>query len=119
MNAKYYIYFNFHKKCFSAKYRGKVIKHFHNAIVAVPEFRVSATGRERVRRERKKNVHAYIVSNYVNVQCPNFSASQNARTAKYNPYKNESFVDNAGNALYNAHEARLSIFNGKPVIEVV
>jgi hypothetical protein len=119
VNAKYYIYWNLHKKCFSAKYRGKVIKHFHNAIVAVPEFRVSAAGRERVRRERKKTVHAYIVSNYVNVQCPNFSASQNARTAKYNPYVNESFVDNEGNALYNAHEARLSIFNGKPVIEVV
>jgi hypothetical protein len=122
VNAKYYIYWNLHKKCFSAKYRGKVIKHFHNAIVAVPEFRVSAAGRERVRRERKKTVHAYIVSNYVNVQCPNFVPvfdTQPARTAKYNPYVNESFVDNEGNALYNAHEARLSIFNGKPVIEVV
>jgi len=120
VNAKYYIYWNLHKKCFSAKYRGKVIQHFYNAIVAVPEFRVSAAGRKRVRRERKKTVHAYIVSNYVNVRWTSIgSPSENARTAKYNPYVNESFVDNEGNALYNAHEARLSIFNGKPVIEVV
>lgn len=119
MNAKYYIYFNIHKKCYSVKLRGKVIQHFDNAVVAVPEFRVSATGRERVRRERKKAVHAYIVSNYVHVQCPKFAASTNARTAHYNPYNNESFVDNDGNALYNAHEARLGIINGKPVIEIV
>lgn len=118
MNAKYYIYWNLHKKCFSVKYRGKVIKHFHNAIVAVPEFRVSAAGRERVRRERKKTVHAYIVSSdIVFLPAPTFTVPK--ITAKYNPYKNESFVDNEGNALYNAHEARLSIFNGKPVIEVV
>ena len=119
MNAKYYIYWNLHHKCYSVKYRGKVIKHFHNAVVAVPEFRVSAAGRERVRRERKKVVHAYIVSNYVHVQRPDFSARQTARIAKYNPYVNESFVDNDGKALYNAHEARLRIFNGKPVIEII
>ena len=112
MNAKYYIYWNLHHKCYSVKYRGKVIKHFHNAVVAVPEFRVSAAG-----RERKKAVHAYIVSNYVHVGP--FSARQTARIAKYNPYVNESFVDNDGKALYNAHEARLRIFNGKPVIEII
>lgn len=118
MNAKYYIYFNLHKKCYSVKYRGKVIKHFNYAIVYEPEFKVSATGRERVRREGVKNVHAYIVSSdIVFLPAPTFIVPK--VTVKYNPYKNESFVDNRGNALYNAKEAHLSTFECKPVISIV
>jgi hypothetical protein len=132
VNAKYYIYFNIHKKCYSVKLRGKVIQHFDNAVVAVPEFRVSAAGRERVRREQKKAVHAYIVTDdivFLQLAAPAFRQFLVAcglqafvaikKTAHYNPYKNESFVDNDGNALYNAHRAYLSIVNGKPAIEIV
>lgn len=119
MSAKYYIYWNLHRKCYSVKHRGKVVRHFHNAHVLLPEFRVSAKGRERVRREGAKNVHAYIVSDFINVEPPAFDLVTGLtlhESATYNPYKNESFVDNCGNALYNAKEAYLRIYQGKPCI---
>ena len=126
MSAKYYIYWNLHRKCYSVKHRGKVVRHFHNAHVLLPEFRVSAKGRERVRREGAKNVHAYIVSDFIDVQPSYWPTTKGLsfrgwrlgnQIATYNPYKNESFVDSEGNALYNAREAYLGIDQGKPVIK--
>lgn len=118
MSAKYYIYWNLHRKCYSVKHRGKVIQHFHKAGVFRPAFKVSAKGRERVRREGVKNVHAYIVCEAISVYPYDSEVMPTAHTANYNPYKNENFVDNAGNALYNAQSAELTMIQGKPVIYI-
>jgi hypothetical protein len=52
-------------------------------------FKVSASGRERVRREKKKNVHAWIQGEKIEslsvIDC-------RIREVTYNPYKHESFV---------------------------
>jgi hypothetical protein len=116
LNAKVYIYWNFRKKCFSAKKNGKVFAHFRNASIFKPEFRVSVAGRERVNREHVKNVHAYIVCEPQHcviysddaIVHGQFAVPTNSETAKYNPYGNETFVDNTGNALYNARTAELT-----------
>ena len=123
--AKCYIYWNLHKRCFSAKRNGKVFAHFRNARVLNPEFRVSAAGRERVRREGTKNVHAYIVceSYHYMIYPDNVMGSgeflkfmpevaSKLKRASYNPYRDETFVDNTGKALYNARIVELTTRTG-------
>ena len=53
------------------------------------QFKVSEKGRQRVLREKKKNVHAYVVGTWESEFEPNFPI----KVATYNPYKYSSFVD--------------------------
>ena len=93
--AKYYIYWNLHKKCFSVKYKGKVIRHLNNFNVSGVQFKVSELGRQRVIKEKRKNVHAYIVADEIE----NVSRNDRLHTlfdgfeVTYNPYKHTQFVD--------------------------
>ena len=108
--AKYYIYWNFHKKCWSVKRRGRVVLHANAIIVTDPEFRVSDAGRDKVRREGVKNVHAHVVCETENLAVVRDydELPKCRRRAYYNPYKTVTFVDyEAGTPLYAAHTARL------------
>ena len=63
---KVYVYFNLHKRCFSVKAlegqaKGLVIAYANDVVLFDPVFKVSKAGRDRVLRERKKNVHAGVV----------------------------------------------------------
>lgn len=59
------VYFNLHRKLFSVRAeegpaKGRVIAHAPAVILDRPTFKVSEAGRQRVLRERRKNVHAYV-----------------------------------------------------------
>lgn len=86
--AKLYIYRNLTSKCFSVKLRGKVVSHFTEPLVFSGSFSVSEKGRQRVVKERKKYVHAYVVCNGETAS----SFSGKKREITYNPFKNDSFV---------------------------
>ena len=63
---KVYVYFNLHRKCFSIKAleganKGRVVAHRDDVLLFDATFKVSEAGRQRVLRERKKNVHAGVV----------------------------------------------------------
>lgn len=66
------IYFNFPRKCFSATVLGKVIGHFYTATVYDAKFTVSATGYKRALKEKRKNVHAFVVSPHVKFGCTDY-----------------------------------------------
>ena len=88
------VYYNLHKKCYSIvslekENYGKVIKHENCVPLFDAQFKVSEKGRQRVLREQKKNVHAYVVGTWVSEFKPNFPI----KLATYNPYKYEKFVD--------------------------
>jgi hypothetical protein len=57
-------YWNFHRKLFSVQVKGekgwRVAGHARNIRLENVRFKVNEAGRERVLRERKKNVHAMI-----------------------------------------------------------
>jgi len=55
-----HVYRNLHKDCFSVRQGGIVVCHAENVVLRWAEFVVGVAGRERVRKERKKNVHAYV-----------------------------------------------------------
>ncbi len=85
------VYFNLHKKLLSVQTkvngRWKVIKHVFNINLTDVKFKVSEAGRQRVLREKRKNVHAFIEGVEINDQ-----VSQRAQNVTYNPYKYEKFT---------------------------
>jgi hypothetical protein len=82
------VYYNLHKKCLSVRdvATRRVDQHVDHIALQNAKFHVSASGRARVLKERRKNVHAW-VRGYV--------ASESAECSTqvtYNPYKYASFV---------------------------
>jgi len=63
--AKYYAYRNLHTGGFSIKNKGKVIERPFMFIMVDAEFRVSQAGRKRAIDQQQRNVHAYVVADYV------------------------------------------------------
>jgi hypothetical protein len=88
------VYFNLHKKLLSVQTkvngRWKVVKHVDKIALSDVRFKVSETGRQRVLREKRKNVHAFIEgeesSFFDRVDLPLDSK------VMYNPYKYEKFT---------------------------
>ena len=88
------VYYNLHKNCYSIvslekENYGRVIKHENYVPLTNAQFKVSEKGRQRVLREQKKNVHAYVVGTWVSEFVPRLPI----KLATYNPYKYSSFVD--------------------------
>lgn len=91
--AKYYIYRNLHKDCFSVRHKGRVIAHLQNIIAGDVSFIVSQKGRERVLKEKKKYVHAYVACRWFSDATQQIMKGiiDTKEEIKYNPYKNEHF----------------------------
>ena len=116
-NKKIEVYFNLHKKTWSVRQSGKVIMHTNYIQVKDPQYVVSQKGNERVRREKKKNVHAF-VRGYHMSELP-LMPSQ-VRFVSYNPYKNNSFViRNTDDSICSSPYAALEVINQKPRVEAL
>lgn len=93
---KVFVYFNLHKKVFSVKalegsMKGRVIAHENALTLHDVTFKVSQAGRQRVLRERKKNVHAGVVGQWYG-SIDSHIRDTNDIAVTYNPYKYDSFV---------------------------
>lgn len=105
------VYFNLRKNCFSIKdcSTGRVIGHADWIPLVDVTFHVSEAGRQRVLRERKKNVHAVVrgtVSTVAGtVDTPGFTS------VSYNPYQGPYFVDRLSHVpIASAATARLTVW---------
>jgi hypothetical protein len=83
---KTYVYFNLRKKCFSIKRKGIVIAHADKVYVTNAEFKVSEAGRRRVLKDKRKNVHAYVVGDVCS------GSIKDGVEVTYNPYLFKNFV---------------------------
>ena len=85
------VYFNLHKQVFSVRSArsGRVILHTDKVHINQPQFVVREGGRQRVLKERKKNVHAF-VRGYATRHDDD---PESPTDVVYNPYKYDSFVD--------------------------
>lgn len=110
------VYWNLHRKCYSVQYRGKVIMHTNQIVIYDPEFCVSQSGRQRVLRERRKNVHAFIIGIYDS----DFNGDvETSFRVTYNPYKYQNFVfAETEEEVYNANVAKCTTENGKGCIYI-
>ena len=95
-----FVYFNLHKKCFSIKAlegdrKGRVVAHSTTVLLESCKFKVSESGRQRVLREKRKNVHAGVTGVWINgdrVESHYEFLSMVGRQVTYNPYKYDSFI---------------------------
>lgn len=89
-----FVYWNIHQQCWSGKAlegpdKGRVIWREKYVVLSNARGKVSEAGRQRVLRERRKNVHAGIVGEW----SPIPTAHQiPAKQVTYNPYKYSQFV---------------------------
>ena len=126
------VYYNLQKDCLSVidAETGLLYCHAHRVELHNAKFRVQLAGRNRVVKEKRKNVHAYIVGDchdigevskerhrlvrgkvekYEICQCKGTmwceecipESAEQFRHATYNPYKHDTFVDDvSGESLF-------------------
>ena len=94
------IYRNLHNGTHSIRRDGKVVKHLqHSESIFLQDvkFAVQPAGREKVRREGKKNVHAFVRGTVIKADTYNFAETFKEKcnyVITYNPYHMEHFGTN-------------------------
>tara|TARA_R110002012_G_scaffold201847_1_gene370932 strand:+ start:82 stop:570 length:489 start_codon:yes stop_codon:yes gene_type:complete len=124
--AKVFLYRNLHKKCWSVKHKGIVIAHADRLFAWDCKFWVSPAGNERVRKEKKKNVHAYVVCEPEDLMVPEGTkvkgdtplmefnllkkmGETNEERITYQPYKMKVFREvESGDPIFESPHAYLS-----------
>ena len=85
------VYYNLHKHTFSIQHKTskgwRVRDYADEVMLKDVTFKVSEAGRQRVIREGRKNVHAYVIGTLVD------ELPETPRKITYNPYRFSSFVD--------------------------
>lgn len=118
LGKKVRVYRNLRNKLLSvqAKVNGSwlVIGHTNNINLFAPKFVVSKAGRERVIKEQRKNVHAYVVGTVTSETIEKEGA---ARRVTYNPYKFDSFVE--AESLNRVTSAQLANINTVTGIRII
>ena len=107
------VYFNLHRKCYSVQQNGLVVGHATYIALRDVTCKVSEAGRQRVIREQRKNVHAYMVGTIDTDVADWYDIKPT-----YNPYKYSSFVlwTNPDVAVYNVEQVYLKIKDASSVI---
>ena len=90
-------YFNLHKKVWSivameGEQKGRVIQHATTVLLCEATPKVSQKGRERVLREGRKNVHAYVEGLLSYAGNTELAVPAISTEITYNPYKYTTFV---------------------------
>ena len=121
LGKKVMVYYNLHKQTFSVTYDSKVIIHADYVKLGDVEFRVRKGGKERVRLEKSKNVHAFVIGtllDYCEYPCDDIPNPPSDMIVTYNPYKDNSFIyKNSEEPVYSAKE--VDMINSKNKLFVV
>lgn len=111
IGKKVMVYYNLHKHTFSIQYKGKVMAHADFVKLEDVEFRVRQGGKDKVRDEKRKNVHAFVIGNlvdYCEYPCENIPEEPNQNIVTYNPYKYDSFVrKDTEEPIFNVNEVEM------------
>lgn len=91
------VYYNLHKRMWSVREKssGHVACHAEYVQLSDVRFVVSTKGRERVLREQRKNVHAWVEGEFVEAltaQLAELRGRPEGRAVTYNPYRHATFV---------------------------
>ena len=121
IGKKVMVYYNLHKHTFSVRYEGKVVMHADFVKLGDVEFRVRQGGKEKVRDEKSKNVHAFVIGkllDYCEYPCEDMPSPSSDKVVTYNPYKHDTFVfKNTEEPVYRAQE--VDMINSKNKLFVV
>ena len=91
-SLKFEVYKNLHKDVWSIRHNGRVVNHADSVIIMKAQLVVQPSGRERVLRERRKNVHAFIRGEVILINdSTQGTALEFNVPITYNPYKQAYF----------------------------
>ena len=101
------VYRNLHKKCYSVQHKGLVVAHLDTLIICSPTFLVRESGRQRVLKEKRKNVHAFIKGTFSSgLEKYQIDPSRLIKVS-YNPYQAPTFVRSQNIPVHEASFAYL------------
>lgn len=83
------VYWNLHRHCYSVQQRGLVVAHAQSVTLHSAGFKVSEAGRQRVLREGRKNVHAFVTGYLTDGRC---RPERCMHRVIYNPHRHTSFI---------------------------
>lgn len=109
IGEKVMVYYNLNKHTFSVQKHGIVVLHADFVKLRNVEFRVRQGGKENVRKQKSKNVHAFVIGELVDFcmyPCDNIPVEPDTDIVTYNPYLYDSFVNK---------ETEFPIFNATEV----
>ena len=108
------VYWNLHRNLFSimSMKTGRVIGHAEAVSLKNANFVVRPGGRAKVLREKRKNVHAFVIG-----ELTTDSLDEGVHVS-YNPYETATFVDVTGKPVQYAPGAVLRKIAGKPVVRL-
>ena len=111
MGYRVMVHYNLHKHTFSITHKGLVISHADYVKLNDVEFRVRQGGREKVVKEKRKNVHAFVIGTlieYCKYPCESLPSEPNSDIVTYDPYKYNSYViKDTEEPIYNAGEVEM------------
>jgi len=114
---KVMVYYNLNKHTFSVTHESKVIMYADYVKLRDVEFRVRKGGKEKVRREKRKNVHAFVIGElieYSEHHSKDIPTPSSNEIITYDPYKYDSFVfKNNGEPVFHAKEVDMINSNDK------
>ena len=114
------IYWNLHKKIWSLQdcKTGLVTKHVTAFTLHSAKFVVRPAGQAKVRREGKKNVHAFAVG--TGGFRDGIATCLSGRPVTYNPYVNDTFVfADTGEPVTEVQAISVYTENGKPKVYAI
>lgn len=109
---KVHIYRNLHKNCWSVRYKGKVIEHLDSLILEDCTYHVQKAGHEKVLKEKRKNVHAYVKGEIIARHIEKKYLIKASRIV-YNPYKLPYFYKESTNGKMESSKLLYFSNNGK------
>jgi hypothetical protein len=108
IGKKVMCYYDLHRHTFSVTYKGLVMLKADYLRLGDVEFRVRQGGNERVRQQKSKNVHAFVIGrllDYCEYPCDDIPSPSSDKIVTYNPYKHNSFIyKDSEEPVYNAKE---------------
>jgi len=108
MQGKVRVYRNLTKNCWSIQQGGKVIGHADALWLHGAKFTVQPGGNARVRRERKKFVHAFVDGEFYVMDKPRQVEPEWMPRVRYNPYEMTTFQDSSGTPVHTANTVYMS-----------
>ena len=120
LSFKYRLYWNLHKKKWSLQDRqtGRVAHHVTAYTMYDAKFVVRPAGQAKVRREGKKNVHAFAVG--TGGLRDGIATCLSGRPVTYNPYVNDTFVfADTGEPVTEVQAISVYTEDGKPKVYAI
>jgi hypothetical protein len=105
------VYYDITRHMFSVTFGGIVVLKADYVRLKNVKFLIGEKGKEKVRSEKQKNVHAYVTGtlvDYCEFPCDNMPTPETNTVIKYNPYFDETFlIKKTKEPIYRANDVQM------------